>query len=245
MLPFCWFLIDSSAFTPGIIASGRQSPIKQKQKHTLRITSHTSAPRLSLKSLLSSEIFLLSFDGTIADTTEWRISQGIDLALRTWPHLNDSEVVSGSKDHEDMRWLRNKMKAVSSVLTARPGAGLACDYALMARLLIEEQKLDEGRSNGNTGKYASKFHPQATNTSEEERCSASFGTNQQGSRPLTVGEILVNWNKGGCLADTVLTRYHVNFKDPIPVLQQNLLALEREKASNIGTCLWLVIGGHE
>ncbi|CAB9497600.1 expressed unknown protein [Seminavis robusta] len=183
-------------------------------------------------SSLSSEIVLLSYDGTVAETTDWRIDQGIDLALSVWPRLKKLSVIAGDDDNDDddddfvsdsdtnMEWLRNKMRAVSDVMVSRPAVSMSCDYALLARLLIEEQQLDRGRSNGCSGKYGSKFHPRETSSS-----SSPLGA----SRPLTVGEISANWNKGGCLAETLQVKYHIDFENPLPVLQDRIAQLDKEK----------------
>jgi hypothetical protein len=172
-----------------------------------------------LSSSLSKEIFLLSFDGTIAETTDWRVSQGIDLAFSVWPRLKRLSVISESDDYD---WLRAKMKAVSDVMVSRPGVSLSCDYALLARLLIEEQQLDEGRSIGSSGKYGSKFHPQ-----QAKRLTLG----DHSSRPLTVGEISTNWNKGGCLAETLQVKYHIDFENPLPVLQERIAELDKDKVN--------------
>jgi hypothetical protein len=173
-----------------------------------------------------------AWDGVIAKSTEWRISQGLDAALETWPHLRDSLPTT------DMSWLQNKMRALSHVMLPRPT--LACDYALLARLLIEEQQLDAGRSTGADGKYARKFHPQPSDEKKDQQTPMSSSSsssavsrsntgNNVGSRPLTVGEIAANWNNGGCLSETLLTRYHCHGQNPLPILQRNVEKLLREK----------------
>jgi hypothetical protein len=96
------------------------------------------------------------------------------------------------------------------------------------RLLIEEQELDGGRSNGKRGKYARKFHPQqeyrdapsSRSQRRAEECPAKSSSGE--SRPLTVGEIASNWDQGGMIRDTLLTRYRCNYKYPIPLLQEAL-----------------------
>lgn len=194
---FGWVFATCGAFVIPIPSTSRFSTGVESSISTAIRASSSASP----------EFFLLSFDGTVAKTTEWRISQGIEVAFSVWPHLKDSCVIV-----EDDEWLRNKMRAVSSVLVCRPGCSLSVDYALLARLLIEEQALDKGRSNGSSGKYGSKFHPRTASTRSSPRGGRS-------SRPLTVGEIAENWNKGGCLAETVLTKYHIDYKNPLPVLQ--------------------------
>jgi len=211
------FCLSSYGFAPSWSSQGRLQPISTLARDA------RAQKTVCFSSSLSSEYFLLSFDGTIADTTEYRISQGIDVALETWPHLKE---LLDSFDEDDT-WLRNKLRALSHCLISRPGVSLTCDYALLARCLMEEQELDLGRSNGCSGKYASKFHPQ------QKASSGSSRSNNSGRRPLTVGEISTNWNKGGCLAETLLTRYHVNYKNPLPILQETVEALQQE--GNVST----------
>ena len=226
-LPLLSLLVATTcAFCPSTLKSRRPLHVLQR----LPCCASTSSTARS-SSLLSSEIFLLSFDGTVAQTREYRIDVGIDLAFAAWPHLNDLTVIAATDNHE---WLRNKMRALSHILISRPHVSLSCDYALLARLLIEEQELDGARSNGSRGKYGSKFHPQtsannnnSSNNNNNNKVSSEDSTRQ--TRPLTVGEIAANWNKGGCLGETVLTTYHVNYKNPLPILQDKLEVLITEK----------------
>jgi len=198
--------------------------------------AHASSSSNSDTAAASSEIFVLSFDGAIANTQEWRVLQGIDAALATWPHLKallgeeeDDHESNGDDIMSDREWLVNKMTALSHVMHARPGSSLSCEYAMLARLLIEEQELDNGRSVGKGGKYASRFHPSSSSRKsqqpqqdESSSSSSSSTAAQQGSRPLTVGEISANWNDGGHLSDTLLVRYNVDGKNPLPILKENL-----------------------
>ena len=227
-------VVSAGAFVPSTVLSSRA---KQEQLLIIRPPSSRFSPALLLavpSSLSSSEIFLLSFDGTVAQTTEYRISVGIDLAFAAWPHLKDLAVIAsaeadpaGTDSHNNQHeWLRNKMRALSHVLVSRPDVSLTCDYALLARLLMEEQELDGFRSNGSRGKYGSKFHPQ-TSSSSKSTDSSSPSTRQ--TRPLTVGEIASNWDKGGCIGETVLTKYHVNYKNPLPMLQEKVEELMAER----------------
>ncbi len=101
---------------------------------------------------------------------------------------------------------------------------MTCDYALLARLLLEEQQLDQNKSVGKKGKYASKYHPRKDSLSPQD-CS----TSSSGSRPLTVGEIEVNWSDGACLSETLLTRYNVNGKNPLNVLQTYIVQQESQR----------------
>jgi hypothetical protein len=96
-------------------------------------------------------IIVASIDGVVLDTRDLRIHQGIQAAVDTWPHLSD--LVLGN----DTSWILNKMKALAHCMTTHVGYSHSCDYAFLARLLLEEQLLDEGRSSGQKGKYASRF----------------------------------------------------------------------------------------
>ena len=162
----------------------------------------------------ANEIFVVNWEGCIADTVDWRIHDALKLAAETWPEADDC------LDRDDQAWLENKLAALAHVFAATSeDLSVVCDYALAARLLLEEQELDGGRSNGKTGKYASKYHPQ-------QKTETSRG---RGSRPLTVGEVSANWRQGGMLRDALQVRYHCDYKDPMPVLQTNV---ERMRAKN-------------
>jgi hypothetical protein len=97
---------------------------------------------------------------------------------------------------------------------------------LAARLLLEEQALDEGESINKKGKYASKFHPQGMNTTANESTAKSSST---GTRPLTVGEIAANWES---LRETLQIRYHCKYQDPMPILQSILDEIVKNQTSD-------------
>lgn len=163
----------------------------------------------------SQDVFLVGFDGCLADTREWRIQSGIDTACQVWPKVSEA-----LEAYDDRSWLENKLRALAHVLSARDAACATCEYALAVRMLLEEQELDAGRSNGLTGKYASRFHPK-----QERQPGAET---QSGTRPLTVGEISANWDEGGLIRETLLTKYHIDYKYPLPLLQK---AVEESEAS--------------
>jgi len=200
-----------------------QKPLrKHKQTRTLR--SFTSIQHLSTSLKLSDpddEIQVISYDGSIADTSEWRSKLAVEAALETWPHLKDySNVPTGASVdgvlEVDQSWLINKMCALSHVMISDHDGMMGYDAVLLARLLLEEQLLDLGRSDGCKGKYGSKFHPSAS--------VANKGTEKfsNGSRPLTVGEIASNWSNGACLRETLRAKYNVQRKDPLPIIKENL-----------------------
>jgi len=175
-----------------------------------------------------SDVFILSFDGLIADTLEWRSNLAIDVALDVWSEdLNELVRKETYNIENDRLWLINKISALlPDIMTGSDGM-MGTDAVFLARLLLEEQLLDDGRSNGCNGKYGSKFHPTSSAETVNEASS-----NKQGSRPLTVGEIAANWNHGGCIKDTVRVKYHLHYKDPVifieKAIESKMLQLQRQ-----------------
>jgi len=179
----------------------------------------------------SKEVFLLSYDGIIVHDVSKRVDVAIETAFQIWPELH-SYVPS---DSDDMSWLKNKMKDLSHI-TSNNGKNdgfLGCDDVLLTRLLLEEQQLDNKRSVGKSGKYASKYHPQklsssSSNNNDDDDDNSNDGSTTAvttGSRPLTVGEIAENWID---LRETLRFRYfYVNEKnkkaDPIPVIREKII----------------------
>jgi len=179
------------------------------------------------------EIFILSYDGVVADTNDWRSNLAISVAFETWPRelykyssLFESNEDIGS-DHR-LDWLRNKLSALMHVTLMGGEDGMVgSDAVLLTRLILEEQELDGGRSNGSVGKYGSVFHPSSMslpvgNDDDDDDDDDEWDSNS-GSRPLTVGEIAANWNEGACLKDTVRIKYNIKGKDPMPTIRQNIL----------------------
>ena len=181
------------------------------------LVSSKQSPHRSSLALLSSarDIFVVSFDGVVAQTAAWRIQLGIQAAVRTWPHLGNC--LAG-------QWLSNKMLALSHIVEERPGTSLTCDYAVLARMLLEEQELDQGQSVGLNGNYASKFHPSSSSSLSEYQQGAK--ERMIGSRPLTVGEISANWSNGADLRETLLVKYNIDGNNPLPILQATIEELE-------------------
>jgi hypothetical protein len=157
--------------------------------------------------VLYSQIYVVSLEGVVLDMVDWRSQQGIQVALDTWPHLYEYDLVGDNQE-----WLQNKVKALAHVLARRTGLSPTCDYALLTRLLLEEQSLDQGHSTNSTGKYASRFHPSSSSDSNARQ--ETIGT-----RPLTVGEIEANWCDGASLSETLMTHYSVSGNHPLAVLQ--------------------------
>ena len=154
-------------------------------------------------------VHLVSWEGCLVDTVKWRTTQGLAICRHVWPDL---EILL---QNDDKQWLYNKVRALHHVLQIDDAQySPAVEYALLIRLLLEEQELDEGRSNGSRGKYGSKFHPAAGAASMEE---PSFNKRQQ--RPLTVGEIAANWQE--TLREAVFIRYYrEEGKNPLDLLQK-------------------------
>lgn len=170
------------------------------------VGSRSPSVRCPFSSLFSAQdIYVINWEGCLADTVNWRIETGIQLAANVWPELG---VYLG--DDKDLEWLHNKLRALQHVLSWSPDKCVMGEYALATRLLVEEQILDGGRSTGKNGKYASRFHPR-------EDLGGATAPNRRQSRPLTVGEINENWHE--TLRESLLFRYHCDRKDPIPVLR--------------------------
>ena len=191
------FLLDHSAFS--FLVSSQRSPRQ----------FWSGLP------LAARDIFVVSFDGVVAQTAAWRIQLGIQAAVYTWPHLGNC--LTGE-------WLFNKMLALSHIVEERPGTSLTCEYAVLARMLLEEQELDQGRSIGLNGKYASKFHPSSVPSSLKPHQVTKERMNR--SRPLTVGEISANWSGGADLRETLLVKYNIDGKNPLPILQATIEMLK-------------------
>jgi len=189
-----------------------------------------------------SDIMLLSFDGAVADTSDWRSNLAINVAYKTWPRELQTKEFSNYNYYNDMPessstdrlWLVNKLNALMQyVLSDQTG----CDAVLLTRLFLEEQLLDNGQSIGKSGKYASKYHPNPSSSSSDYKNENLRNDEKQrnGSRPLTVGEIAANWLDGACLKDTVRIKYNIERKDPIPIIEQNMFDEVERQNHNIGS----------
>lgn len=198
----------------------------------LRCSSSSSPSSLSLSQ--GNTIYLVKWDGCFVDTVDWRIQLGIQAAAAVWPQVEEQ-----LSSWDDTSWLENKLAALSHVLSSSSSSyknngdennntvSVTCEYALATRLLLEEQQLDEGRSIGKSGKYASKFHPSGTTQTEGRIRRNSQRITGCSSRPLTVGEIAANWND--MIRETLPTRYHCNYQNPMPILQDKIEQLLHNK----------------
>lgn len=135
----------------------------------------------------------------LLDSLPYHIEIGIHAARTTWPHLND--LCNFDTDRE---WLENKLAAMSHVLGSPEGPDrsrhLSCEFALATRLILEEQALDRNESTGKNGNYARKFHPRSEINGNNE-----FGEESRSRRPLTAGELAVNWRE--FIRSTLIARY--------------------------------------
>jgi hypothetical protein len=205
---------------------------------------------LSLTTNTKQNLIVIPWEGCLVDSVSYRIDAGIDTACRVWPHLQDD-----LEQFQETSWLQNKLLALSHVLSPSCGVSLTCEFALAVRLLLEEQKLDQGKSVGKTGKYASRFHPKEqqgdnndnSNNLSKDEIETEVYNNFRGTRPLTVGEIQTNWKQGGMIRDSLLVKYAVKqpdgkYQHPLVALQEacTLLATEKEgqeKAPRLGTSM--------
>lgn len=178
----------------------------------------------------TAPVTCLTWDCILSDSIGWRIDQGIDAARQVWPFLLDDRGEDWSTNGVDTTkgidnttttttWLRNKMRAIAPYLGGLDSTA-SVEYALLARLLLEEQQLDP--SIGMRGNYATKFHPQGPSKSIAIPSARS-------SRPLTVGEVQANWID--TLLDTVLVKYAIEKKNPVPILQKCIDGLETARPS--------------
>eukprot|EP00536_Pseudo-nitzschia_multiseries_P008018 jgi/Psemu1/19348/gm1.19348_g len=135
----------------------------------------------------------------LLDALPYHVELGIHAARTVWPHLNDL-----CNFDTDRKWLENKLYAMSHVLGYPDGPDrkkhVACEYALATRLILEEQALDRNESTGTNGKYSRRFHPRS-----EINGSDKFREEARSRRPLTAGELAVNWRE--FIRSTLLVKY--------------------------------------
>lgn len=151
----------------------------------------------------------------LLDALPYHIELGIHAARTVWPHLND--LCNFDTDRE---WLENKLFAMSHVLGRPEGTDetrhVACEFALATRLILEEQALDRNESTGKNGRYARKFHPRSEINGNDK-----FEEESRSRRPLTAGELAVNWRE--FIRSTLVVRYARdgagNLREKEPVLE--------------------------
>ena len=145
----------------------------------------------------------------LLDALPYHIELGIHAARTVWPHLNDL-----CNFDTDQKWLENKLKAMSHVLPSPEGPDrsrhVACEFALATRLILEEQALDRNESTGKQGKYARRFHPRSEIKNSEGETTENETNNERqrrrpSRRPLTAGELAVNWRE--FIRSTLVVKY--------------------------------------
>ena len=94
-----------------------------------------------------SDLYLVSWDGCLVDTCPRNREYGLEAAYRVWPDL---QVMT---EGADLTWLMNKVEALQHVLAPRDSSfHPAVEYGIAMRMLLEEQELDLGNSNGSKGR---------------------------------------------------------------------------------------------
>lgn len=181
--------------------------------------------------------YIVSYDGAIASNARARCRLCLGIALEIWPNLCDAigtpntSGITGNDDGggEQWTWVLNKMEALIPEMSNdgndKDGLSVMVDLVMLARLILEEQLLDDGRNSGRGGKYGGKYHPQQQQQQrQQQQQKVPSSPTPVGSRPLTVGEIAANWLDGGYLRDTVRVKYNVDKKDPFPIIRQHIVA---------------------
>ena len=153
---------------------------------------------------------------SLVESSICRSNIAIQAARIVWPdEVRKAE--DALVNFENFDWLVQKMSALFSITQLGDSTMLGTDAVFLARLLLEEQLLDGGRSKGK-GKYGSRFHPTPVDGRENENASSNVG-----SRPLTVGEVWANWHE---LREVLRMKYSLDGKlDPLPEVRATLAKL--------------------
>ena len=182
--------------------------------------------------LQARDIYVVPWDGCLVDQTPRKIETGLKAAFHVWPELDLL-----TRD-ADLQWLFNKLHALKHVLAPPVKHDFkydsAVEFAMAIRILLEEQELDEGRSNGSRGKYGSKFHPSADDPAfagfDSKSGSDVYPRRRRRQRPLTVGEISTNWKES--LREAAWIRYfREEGENPLDLLQEAILLEDQEETS--------------
>lgn len=221
-LVLIYHILSSNGFIPSQTTSSLTKKNIEKTS-TNKVVQLQAAPSDDFSShpigSRSKPVFVLSFDGVVANTAHTRASLAIDAALETWPFLKTSGILV------DKTWLINKIQALLHVTFGSNEGLMGCEAVILARMLLEEQELDGGKSVGKSGKYSSKFHPSTLDPDLSKPA-------KNGSRPLTVGEIAANWVDGANLAETLFVKYNIERKSPLPFIRENLSRLYESLAES-------------
>jgi len=180
--------------------------------------TQTETPKTS-----PQDIFVIAWDGCLVSTTQRNIEWGLAAACQVWPELE--LLIEGA----DLTWLYNKLHALQHVLAPfEHQYHPAVEYGLAIRMLLEEQELDLGKSNGSKGKYGSKFHPSKECQAFPKR-TREINTKKRQQRPLTVGEISTNWRE--TLREAAWIRYAQEEErgvNPLDLLQECIAVLQQQ-----------------
>jgi len=188
------------------------------------------------------DLLLVDWDGgCVVDTSSWRIHRAYKAAALLWPELEEklqtaiTAVATATVDRKTS-WLTNKMIAIARVLDEDTRYFSAtAQHVLAVRLLVEEQELDQGQSPG-TGKYGSLYHPRQV---EDDSYQSDEQEGMNGSRPLTVGEITLNWCE--LLLDTLPIKYRVRPSDlESAIAKVTVMGVDYLPVVNTGTMSMLV-----
>ena len=201
--------------TTGKLSSPSSSRMRPNRIHFSRPQQHDdNDDKNAIQTNNPRDLYVLSWDGCLVDTVSWRTDQGLAICRQVWPDLEGLLA-----DDDDCQWLYNKVRDLHHVLVLDPHYSPTVEYALLIRMLLEEQELDQGRSIGSRGKYGSKYHPTSSDAFSSAEDEPSFNRRQQ--RPLTVGEIAANWQES--LREAVLIRYYQEEgQNPLDLLQKAL-----------------------
>ena len=111
---------------------------KPSGRETLRSSSRSDNNNYNNDNALAKDLFLVSWEGCLVDTVQWRTDEGLSVCRKVWPDL---EVLIS--DDDDAQWLYNKVRDLHHVLILDPQYRPTVEYALLIRMLLEEQELDQ------------------------------------------------------------------------------------------------------
>ena len=171
----------------------------------------------------------------LLDSLPYHVNIGIYSACKLWPHLN--ALCNFDTDSQWLKNKLYSISHVLSYPNNGQQDNnyhLGCEFALATRLILEEQALDKNQSTGKKGKYARKYHPRTTingnsnggkgkddDSSRQEEIDEDEDDDEQEEedenedededddtiRPLTVGELSINWRE--YIRETLLIKYAV------------------------------------
>ena len=171
----------------------------------------------------------------LLDSLPYHVNIGIYSACKLWPHLNTlCNFDSDSQWLKNKLYSISHVLSYPNNGQQDNNYHLGCEFALATRLILEEQALDKNQSTGKKGKYARKYHPRTTingnsnggkgkddgssrqeeidededdDEQEEEDENEDEDEDDDTIRPLTVGELSINWRE--YIRETLLIKYAV------------------------------------